>query len=99
MVTYHFESKLNNEWYACTFVQPHTSFKGPTIQLEKGWAWFLPLGVFAIVGFDSEIVQLAAKRDNDEFNRYILPKKPIHPKSSEVTGLYSTGAKLYYKGQ
>ena len=55
--------------------------------------------VFAIVGFESEIVQLAAKRDNDEFNRYILPKKPIHPKSSEVTGLYSTGAKLYYKGQ
>jgi hypothetical protein len=21
-----------------------TSFKGPTIQLERGWAWFLPLG-------------------------------------------------------
>ena len=52
--------------------------------------------VFAFVGFDSEIVQLAVKRDNGEFNRYILPKKHIHPKASEVTG---TGDKLYYKGQ
>jgi hypothetical protein len=52
--------------------------------------------VFAFVGFDSEIVQLAAKRDNDEFNRYILQKKTY---SSQVTGLYITGAKLYYKGQ
>jgi hypothetical protein len=110
MVTYHFESKLDNEWYTCTFVQPQTSFKGPTIQLERGWAWFLPLGQ-NIFSRSARTIFFSFYTRRDKIclpnlawsyivkqlpQRYILQKKTY---SSQVTGLYITGAKLYYKGQ
>ncbi|CAG2214298.1 unnamed protein product [Mytilus edulis] len=50
-------------------------------------------------GYDSEIVQLSAVCDKGEFDKYIIPTKPIHPKATEVTHLFSTGTRLYYKGQ
>ncbi|XP_063411546.1 uncharacterized protein LOC134694464 [Mytilus trossulus] len=49
--------------------------------------------------YDSEIVQLSAVCDKGEFDKYIIPTKPIHPKATEVTHLFRTGTRLYYKGQ
>ncbi|XP_063408928.1 DNA polymerase III PolC-type-like [Mytilus trossulus] len=50
-------------------------------------------------GYDSEKVQLPAVCDKGEFDKYIIPTKPIHPKATKVTHLFSTGTRLYYKGQ
>ena len=37
-----------------------------------------------------------ASKENEKFNKYILPKNAIHPKASQVTHLYSTGSRLYH---
>ncbi|XP_052066308.1 uncharacterized protein LOC127705961 [Mytilus californianus] len=60
-------------------------------------------------GYDAEIVQISAEvvqitsqiveMEVQTFQEYILPTKPINPKASEVTGLYSDGCSLFYKGQ
>ena len=47
------------------------------------------------------MVQLAAliPATSNSFEKNILPGKPIHPKAVEITQLYSTGCKLFYKGK
>ncbi|CAC5358203.1 unnamed protein product [Mytilus coruscus] len=50
-------------------------------------------------GSDFEIVQLSAVCNKGEFDKYIIPTKSIHPKSTEVTHLFSTGTRLHYKGR
>ncbi|XP_063441158.1 serine-rich adhesin for platelets-like isoform X2 [Mytilus trossulus] len=60
-------------------------------------------------GYDADIVQICAEvvqitpqivdMEFQTFQEYILPIKPINPKASEVTGLYSDACSLYYKGQ
>ncbi|CAC5399160.1 unnamed protein product [Mytilus coruscus] len=60
-------------------------------------------------GYDAEIVQISAEvvqitsqiveMEVQTFQEYILPTKPINPKASEVTGLYSDGCSLFYKSK
>ena len=54
-----------------------------------------------VLGNGAEIVQLAALNPatSNLFEKFILPGKPIHPKAVEITQLYSTGCKLFYKGK
>ncbi|XP_071182154.1 uncharacterized protein [Mytilus edulis] len=55
-----------------------------------------------IVQICAEVVEITSQIVDKEFQifkEYILPTKPMDPKASEVTGLYSDGRFLYYKGQ
>ena len=53
------------------------------------------------LGNGAEIVLLAALNPatSNSFEKFILPGKPTHPKAVEITQLYSTGCKLFYKGK
>ena len=52
-------------------------------------------------GFSSaaEIVQLAAKCGEKEFNKFIVPQRPFDPKASAVTGMTAEGGKLARYGE
>jgi DNA polymerase III alpha subunit (gram-positive type) len=49
-----------------------------------------------ITARDSHIVQLAAVRDGGVFSQYILPKKPMSAKASEITGITVKSNQLYH---
>ncbi|XP_044741952.1 uncharacterized protein LOC123302923 [Chrysoperla carnea] len=49
-------------------------------------------------GQSCEIVQIAAKYNDTEYNVYILPTKGIPPSASAVTGLTTKGGKLFLLG-
>ncbi|XP_049429318.1 protein PML-like isoform X4 [Epinephelus fuscoguttatus] len=44
------------------------------------------------------IIQLSAVCGEREFNAYILPRRPISPKATELTGLTKSRGKLYRHG-
>ncbi|KAL7401693.1 hypothetical protein ABVT39_003407 [Epinephelus coioides] len=44
------------------------------------------------------IIQLSAVCGEREFNAYILPRRPISPKASELTGITQSRGKLYRHG-
>lgn len=48
------------------------------------------------VGNYAEIVQLAAQKQDDHFNKYIVPTRPINTEATEITGLYTDGVTLYH---
>lgn len=48
------------------------------------------------LGHKADIVQLSAVCNDQEFNRYILPNKPIHPNASDVTGITMRDGVLYH---
>ncbi|KAK0160295.1 hypothetical protein PV328_007723 [Microctonus aethiopoides] len=47
-------------------------------------------------GADAEIVHIAAKCGAQSFEAYMVPQQPLHPKASEVTGLYVNNGYLLY---
>lgn len=47
-------------------------------------------------GADAEIVHIAATFGAQSFEAYMVPQQPIHPKASEVTGLYVDNGYLLY---
>ena len=47
------------------------------------------------LGSDAQIVQIACKCGEKEFNRYIVPRKPMSQGASEVTGITVIAGKLF----
>ncbi|XP_061190963.1 uncharacterized protein LOC133199106 [Saccostrea echinata] len=45
---------------------------------------------------DSHIVQLSAVRNDEVFNKYIIPKKPMTSKATEITGIQVVNNKMYH---
>ena len=53
---------------------------------------------FHISARTSHITQICAKRADSIFSTYVLPKKAIEPRASEITGLCCRNGKLYHNG-
>ena len=48
---------------------------------------------------DAHITQLAAVCSEEKFSTYILPRKPITPKASEITGIEVVNGKMFCKNE
>ena len=49
--------------------------------------------------FFSYITQLAAVCGEEKFSTYNLPRKPIKPKTSEITGIEVVNGKMFCKNE
>ncbi|XP_062579139.1 uncharacterized protein LOC134241063 [Saccostrea cucullata] len=48
---------------------------------------------------DSHIVQLSAVRNDEVFNKYIIPEKPMSSKATEITGIKVVNNKMYHNDE
>lgn len=42
-------------------------------------------------------MELACICGDKSYKRYVIPDLPLHPKATEVTGLYVAGGQLFHK--
>ena len=57
------------------------------------------LHVFFFSAIDAHITQLSAVCSEEKFSTYILPRKPITPKASEITGIEVVNGKMFCKNE
>ncbi|XP_056005159.1 uncharacterized protein LOC130050140 [Ostrea edulis] len=58
----------------------------------------IPTGKHTFSGLSADIIQLAARCGETEFNQYVFPTTNINPVTSKITGLTFDGTLLYKNG-
>ena len=71
----------------CVKARPHPSYR----------LLYAPFPSFS--ARTATIVQLSAVSGSEEFNRYVLPRRPISKEASAITKLWFGDGKLSYRGQ